>query len=321
MSSLKIRILLGLLAANLYVLTTALPGRSQTVKLSSESNSKQLSLSPGQVSTRARDLLVVNLAQTDPDLREFCQQYPYNSQCNQASPNNSDPIPVPVAPPEPPTSNDNNNNSVGSSRQKSGWAIAPEVSTLGLGGHLVTRIIPQINARVGVNAFGLGLDIEETEAEYEGDLNLFNVSTILDLHPSKNSGFKLSGGLVFSNNNTEGTATTDETIEIGGQEFSIDQLGSVDADVDITSHVAPYVGLGWGNPVSGNKGLGFWLNAGVLFGGSPEVDLSPNLGQNVSPEIEAEINEAIEAEEAELEDDIGFFRVYPVVSLGFSYQF
>ena len=275
MSGLKIKILLGLLTANLLSFIGALPAHSQTAP-----------------STQAKDLLIIS----DSEL-----------------------IPVPALPPEPPSPERRSVDA--SDNQKSGWAIAPEISTLGLGGHLVTRIIPEVNARVGVNAFGLGLDIEDTDANYEGDLNLFNVSTILDIHPSQKSGFKLSGGLVFSGNNVDGTATTDQTIEIGGEEFSFEELGSVDADIDITKSVAPYVGLGWGNAVSESKGFGFWANAGVLFGGSPEVSLSPNLGRDVSPEVQAEIDAAIEAEEADLEDEIGFFKVYPVLSLGFSYQF
>lgn len=338
MSNFKIRALLSLLVASLCSMATAKPVRSQVVTAfrgdrqalafqgREPVTQPQLQnvpslLANGDISTKARDLfdessindyLVQNL-----DLEEFCREYPYNSQCRGINPGNSDTIPVPVPPPAPSESNRNNS----SNGQKTGWAIAPEVSTLGLGGHVVRRIIPQINARVGINAFGLSLDIEETDVEYEGDLNLFNVSTILDLHPVKSSGFKLSGGLIFANNNVEGTATTEETIEIGGQEFSVEELGSVDADIDITRDVAPYVGIGWGNAVRANKGLGFWFNAGVMFGGSPEVSLNPNISQDVPADVVAEINEAVEAEEEELEDDIGFFEFYPVVSLGISYQF
>ena len=314
MNGLKIKILLSLLSASLWSLAHTLPVRSQP---------GQSSPTVRTISTQAKDLLIADnlplkeIAQTDLDLEEFCREFPQNSQCSQTQPNNTDAIPVPEPPPAPPE----NSSSEVSSSSKSGWAIAPEVSTLGLGGHLVTKIIPAVNARVGINAFGLGLDIEDTDADYEGDLNLFNVSTLLDIHPSRKSGFKLSGGLVFTDNNVEGTATTDETITIGDRQFSGEELGSVDSDIDISSSLSPYVGLGWGNAVSEDKGLGFWFNAGVMFGGSPEVNLTPNISQDVPAEVEAEINAAVEDEEAELEDEIGFFEVYPVVSLGFSYQF
>lgn len=233
--------------------------------------------------------------------------------------NESSPIPVPEPPPAPPEKTRNSNSD--RQGQKTGWAIVPEASTLGLGGQVVRKVSPNLNARVGVNAFGLGFDLEETETEYDADLNLFNVSTILDYHPSKGSGFKLSGGLVFTNNNIEGTASTDETIEIGDREFSAEELGSVDADIEISRDVAPYIGLGWGNAVGENKRFGFWFNAGVMFGGSPNVDVRPNINDGVPESVVTEINQAAEQEEEDLEDELDFISIYPVLSLGISYQF
>jgi hypothetical protein len=67
--------------------------------------------------------------------------------------------------------------------KSSGWAIALEASTLGLGASVIKKIVPAVNARVGVNGFSLGRDIEDTDITYEDDLNLFNVTTGLDFYP------------------------------------------------------------------------------------------------------------------------------------------
>ncbi|MGF1542622.1 MAG: hypothetical protein ACFCU5_19620 [Pleurocapsa sp.] len=268
-------------------------------------------------STNATDLTFdYHLAQAIRDLEKFCTNYPYNSQCRDRPQPNTE---VETRPSPESTSSQ-------TGVPKTGWAIVPEISTLGLGGSVVRRITPSFNARAGVNAFGLGFDIKDTDATYEADLNLFNVSTLVDYHPIKSSGLRLSGGLIFGNNTVEGTATPtleggEETITIGNQRFNVNELVSVDADFDITNSVSPYLGLGWGNPVFGNKGLGFWANLGVVFGGSPEVNLTPNLAANVSNEVEQAINEAVARETKELEDEIAFISVYPVVSLGLSYQF
>ena len=332
--------ILSALGASLATLTIAVqPIMAEEVAIIS--NERDVSLLSSSVSTKARDLLsatqpkkylnnaqttAYKLVQRELDLEKFCQDYPYNARCHGSTPSNrsepteqldpSSPIPVPVSPPAPPARSNSSQNNL-----QSGWAIVPEISTLGLGGQVVRKIVPQLNARVGVNAFGFGFDLEETDIDYDADLNLFNVSTILDYHPAKGSGFKLGGGLVFANNNIEGTSTTDQTIEIGDREFSADQLGSVDADIEITRDVAPYLGIGWGNAVGEGKGLGFWFNAGVIFGGSPEIEVSPNISDGVSEEVVAEINEAAEQEEEDLEDELDFISIYPVVSLGFSYQF
>ena len=343
MSNLVLGICKSLLVANLgFAAIFAAPAWSET----SDSKYRKTAINSSfatqnSVSTQAKDLFLplqysinsstntaekYQIAQNELDRAEFCREYPLNSLCSNTSPSNSQTIPVP-APPPPPSSDSSNEvenpsfESNGGNKQKSGLAIVPEVSTLGLGGHIVKSLTPRLNSRVGFNTIGFGFDIDDTDADYEGDLNLSNVSTIIDLHPFKNSGFKLSGGLIFSSNTIEGTANADETIEIGDQTFNASELGSVDADVDITNEISPYVGLGWGNAVGTSKSFGFWLNAGVLFGGSPDVDISPNILPGVPAEVVDAINTAAEAEEAELEDEIGFLDFFPVVSLGVSYQF
>jgi len=296
------------------------------------------------VSHRARDLVSekqfaeqsltpFKLSQRELDLEKFCQDYPYNSRCSGVTPSQPGRVEIersPVKIPVPQVDIDRR-------QAKSGWAIVPEVSTLGLGGHIVRKITPNFNARVGVNAFSLGIDINETEFDYEGDLNLFNVSTLVDIHPFKSSGFRLSAGAVFSNNNIEGTADVSDRvadelgeIEVGGQtvdirDLDIDDLATIDADIDINNSVAPYIGIGGGNAVGSGKGLGFWWNLGVVFGGSPEVEVSSNISNDVPEalreEVEAAADRALEDEEEDLEDELDVINIYPVGSLGLSYQF
>ncbi|MEN9520149.1 MAG: hypothetical protein RLZZ381_2737 [Cyanobacteriota bacterium] len=297
------------------------------------------------VSTQAQDLLLpssskqsngVNpttnrLAQRELDLEKFCQNYPYNSRCSGATPagepgveRSPEQIPVPETQSE-------------SSQSKSGWAIVPEVSTLGLGGNIVRKITSNFNARVGVNAFGTGINVDDTEFDYEGDLNLFNVSTLIDIQPFKSSGFRLSAGLIFGNNNIQGTADVSEQVadELGEVEFNgetidirdlnIDNLATVDADIDINNSVAPYVGIGGGNAVGAGKGLGFWWNLGVVFSGSPEAEVTSNFSDEIPAELRDEVvaaaDETLKDEEEDLNDELDVLGVYPVLSLGLSYQF
>ncbi len=283
------------------------------------------------ISTSATDLLRPDnsgtesdrLAQGDLDLEEFCQNYPLNSRCIGEVEERS-PISVPTAPAS-------NQNQDASDQGKSGWAIVPEASTLGLGGQIVRKINPNLNARVGVNGLGLGIDIEETDVDYEGDLNLFNVSTILDIHPFKKSGFRFSGGLVIGDNSFDGSADISEQVaeeldeEVAIDELNLDQLATVEADIELNNTVAPYLGIGGGNAVEEGKGLGFWWNLGVVLGGSPEVEISSSVSESVPEavraDVEAAADEVLEDEEEDLEDELDFINIYPVVSLGFSYQF
>jgi hypothetical protein len=220
---------------------------------------------------------------------------------------------------------------------KSGWAIVPEVSTLGLGGSIIGKITPNFNARVGVNAFTTGIDINETEYDYEGDLNLFNVSTLIDIQPFKSSGFRLSAGLIFGNNNIQGTADVSDRVadelgevELNGEnidirDLNIENLATVDTDIDINEGVAPYLGIGGGNAVGAGKGLGFWWNLGVVFSGSPEAEVTSDFSTEIPAELRDEVvaaaDEALAGEEEDLNDALDIAGIYPVLSLGFSYQF
>ena len=201
-----------------------------------------------------------------------------------------------------------------STRQSSGWAISPDVSTLGIGGMVTKSLTPNLNARVGINGFSFGVDVEETDVTYQGNLNLFNVSTLVDFYPFKKSGFHLTGGVVFQNNKLEGRGSASSgTITIGGQNFNAADLDSVDAEVSFSNSIVPYLGIGWGNAVKLGRSLGFSINLGVMFAGSPEVSLTSNFGPAVTPVVRDEINQAIATEEQELEDNINRFNIYPVL--------
>lgn len=293
-----------------------------------QNDSRQLSLvsKADSISTKAKDLSSPSADEVDNiiETESIAQRKPVERP--------PIPLPVPVPPPAPEETSEVSRDT------QSGWAIAPEISSLGLGGNLVRRISGNFNARVGVNAFGLNVDVEETDFDYDGDLNLFNVSSIIDLHPFKNSGFRISGGVIFGDNNIEGTADVSERVadelgevEVAGQtidirELDIDELATVDADIDFSSNsVAPYLGIGGGNATSIGKKLGFWWNLGVVFAGSPQADVSINTSEEVPEEIRADVTSAaeraLENEEQDLEDELDFLKIYPVLSLGLSYQF
>jgi|GEM_PF-781518 len=342
-------------------------GATPTIASETEANK----IASARASTKAQDLLSpgIELSKyfTDLDTRtyqlgqlnleKFCQDFPYNSKCRDAntSPTESNPIemetepdsiPVPVPPPAPSEDIESS-----TTKQKSGWAIVPEISTLGLGGHVVRRIIPQVNARVGVNAFGLDLDgAIDTDVDYEANLNLFNVSTLADIHPFKSSGFRISTGLVFSNNNFDGSGDLSQLVidelqdrdELDDDTIArleeIDNLATVDAEVDISNSVSPYLGIGGGNAVAKGKGFGFWWNLGVIFSGMPQINLSTDVdsdrildeldesgdsdeAQEILEETQAAADEATEEQEDDIQDALDFVNIYPVLSLGISYQF
>jgi hypothetical protein len=272
------------------------------------------------------------VAQRPLDLVQFCQNYPHNSKCTVGNPT-GEPGKLENSPRKDLTPQAELN----SSQQKSGWAIVPELSTLGLGGHVVKKITPNVNARLGINNYGRDINVNETEYDYKGNLNLFNVSTLVDYQPFKNVGIRLSSGLVFGNNNIQGTADVSERVAnelgevtIGGQridirDLNIENLASIDTDIEINEGVAPYLGIGSGNAVKPGKGIGFWWDLGVVFSGSPNAEVTSNFSTDIPAELREEVvaaaDEALKDEEKDLNEALDIMGIYPVLSLGLSYQF
>ncbi|MGL5878657.1 MAG: hypothetical protein ACRC2V_12900, partial [Xenococcaceae cyanobacterium] len=173
-------------------------------------------------SARAADLLKDELKTenyfyfADTRLSEFCGNYLNNSVCTEEE---SPEIAQQLKP-------SLDVEKVRTDENQTGWGAVADVSTLGVGGALVAAITPDLNARIGVNGFETTLDVDETEVTYAGDLNIFNVSTILDYHIG-GSDFRISAGLIFNDNTAEGIGRPFAGgIEIGDRTFSSEELGS-----------------------------------------------------------------------------------------------
>ena len=272
---------------------------------------------PGTFTYSAGDLL----AKVPLDLNIFCKNYPLNSRCT----NRSTPVKPQIEESQPqPEKSQPTEETSQTPVKSSGWAITPEISTLGVGATVTKSITPNINAKVGINGLGISRDISVSDVDYKAKINLFNVSTLVDYLPWQKSGFHLTGGLVFQDNNLEGTgkANNGGTININGIPYdTTTQLESVKAKVSFANSVAPYIGLGWGNAVKPGKHWGFSANLGAMFSGSPKVDLTPIFAPAANPTIKQQINTNIEAERKKQEDDLNWLNIYPVFSLGISYQF
>lgn len=313
------------------------PVKAESVKenRTPENLVNQATLAQSLLTSPSSEQIKSIIAQRQLDLSQFCQNYPHNSKCpgvnsSQEPGNLENAQNTPGVDPIPQAE-------VTSVQTKSGWAIVPEISTLGIGGHVVKRVTPSLNARLGINNFGRDINVNETEYDYKGNLNLFNVSTLVDYQPFKKVGLRLSGGLVFGNNNIQGTADVSErvadelgTVEIGGQNIdirnlNIENLASIDTDIEINEGVSPYLGIGGGNAVKSGKGLGFWWDLGVVFSGSPHAEVTSNFSTDIPAELRDEVvaaaDEALKDEEKDLNEALDIMGIYPVLSFGLSYQF
>ena len=189
-------------------------------------------------------------------------------------------------------------------------AVTAKLGTLGLGVEGTFGLTEQFNARLGLNKF----DFDRTETiddiEYDLDLEWQTVSLLADWHPFGNS-FRFTAGIMSNGNELSGSSTA-TSLTIGDTTYP--GVG-LEAKLDFDS-TAPYLGVGWGNALSANKGWGFNVDVGVLFQGSGDVALTPTgAGAGLVDPVD------IAAEEQKFEDDIKDYKYYPVFSFGVSYKF
>jgi hypothetical protein len=205
------------------------------------------------------------------------------------------------------------------------WAVGlhTQLSTTGfVGVDAGYKFSPNLHARVGVNAVGFNVNYASQGIDYQANFNPTNFHFLGDYFPF-GGGLRLTGGFVLQNNQFNATGTPANgsgQLVLGGTTYQASQVGTIESEGSFSSGVAPYLGIGFGTPLS--PGLGFNMDLGVMFAGSPTVRLRAN---NISPLIpagqQAQIRNDLAVQEQQTNRDIGSFNVYPVLSIGFSYAF
>jgi hypothetical protein len=193
-----------------------------------------------------------------------------------------------------------------------GFAISGKAGTLGLGGELTANIAPNFNARFGANALGLDINAKASGVEYDFDIDFLSFSAMLDWHIFSNS-FRVSAGVLVNKNEASMTATPSLPVNIGGVIYTPDKVGTLSGELTYDSEIAPYLGIGWGNPFESKSRFGLMFDLGVIYIGSPNISLSAS-----NPAVSAA---DLRAEESDIEDELHGFKFYPVLSLGLYYRF
>ena len=195
-------------------------------------------------------------------------------------------------------------------------AVTGKIGTLGLGGGVTKNIVPQINGRLSINWFSYNYSTTASDVAYNFKLKLLTVGALADWHPG-DSGFRVTGGIYFNNNQISGTArlVAGTTVNIGGIDHPVSDLGVLTAGIDFNT-LAPYIGIGWGNPLRQDSRWTFAFDLGLLYQGSPKVNLTAT-----NPGALAALDTDLVTEEANVSQALRSFKYYPVISLGISYNF
>ena len=197
------------------------------------------------------------------------------------------------------------------------FAVSGKTSTLGFGGEFATAIGPDINARVGYNRLDIDIDdVEIEDVEFDLGVDFSSFSALADWYIFNNS-FHISGGVISMDHKIDMDARPIEYVDIGDEIYSPTEVGSLYGSVE-SDDVAPYVGIGWGNPFTHSRRWGFTFDFGVAFTDSPDVTLDSRGGTlSDDPDFRAEL----EKERKDIEDSFDNYKLYPVFAVSFFYRF
>jgi len=197
-----------------------------------------------------------------------------------------------------------------------GIGVGAKVGTLGFGLEVTKGFTPTINGRIGFNTFSFDASGTESDVDYDADLNMESVAALVDWHPFS-GGFRATAGLMVNNNELEMTAKSAVSYDVGGTTYTPAEIGTFGGVVNFND-IAPYAGIGWGNSVEKGQHLTFAIDVGVLMQGSANVDFTASGGTLSSdPTLLADLA----TEEAQLEDSLDDYDLFPVISLGLAFQF
>ncbi len=194
-----------------------------------------------------------------------------------------------------------------------GWSTGLKLGTLGAGVELAAAPLPSLGLRAGFNYATWKQTVLLDDANVEGRLRWQTIPLLVDWFPGR-GGFRLSAGMMINGNRVDLSVSPYDTIEMSGDEYVLESL---DGSIRFAD-TAPYLGIGFGNPTGDPKHWYFSWNLGVLFHGRPIIRAQATAAD---PRMQDEVDRALREEVESLEDELRSFRLYPVLSIGFSRRF
>jgi len=194
-----------------------------------------------------------------------------------------------------------------------GVGVTGKVGTTGLGADLTVPLVSNwLNLRGGYNFGELRPSITTAGINYKSDVNIESIPILLDLHPFHGN-FRITGGVYFNKNEMDLSSVVDaSTVGLGGSPAANVTLN---ANVGWSKEFAPYLGIGWGNAADTDSTfpIGFSLDIGAFYQGSPDVVLTESSGTVTAADLAAEA--------AQIEEDLSDYKFFPVITVGIHISF
>ena len=169
-------------------------------------------------------------------------------------------------------------------------------------------------ARWSTNYFRFGRTTEIDDVTYHGNANLFSTGLLGDFYPFE-MGFRVTGGIYYNENEGKFNSRPTSNVTIGSTTYTPAQVGNLTGRISYRDW-APYAGIGYTSNRN-QPGFGITGDLGVMFQGSPRVDLTSTGTANALPGYAT----SLQQERDKIRDDANWTRFYPVARIGVVYRF
>jgi len=191
--------------------------------------------------------------------------------------------------------------------------LGVKAGTLGIGIEGTWRPIEWLDLRVGGNMFDYKESGSQAGVNYDATLQLQTYYATANFRfPA--SPFRITAGAYSNSNKIKMVSIDTPTFDIGGTTYTATEVGTLSSDTSWDS-TSPYLGAGFDFELFGKVGLTF--DFGVLWQGDPTVSLSSD---GTLSGLQSFLDD-LESERAELANEVAVFKAYPVLSLGFNFNF
>lgn len=192
---------------------------------------------------------------------------------------------------------------------------------LGAGIGIGTRLNDNFSIRGGINGSASHMydrTIGSTSYDFKPKLD-GSLEAMVDWFPRADSGFRVTGGLMYLKNMREDLrATTNSSGQyiLNNHTYSAGEVGELSGKISYNK-IAPYFGVGWESSRDSKKGWRFMSDAGVMMIGGGSTSLSASGGAN-----NAALRQDVEAERKRVGSDSGDKRRFAaILSIGAAYAF
>jgi hypothetical protein len=210
--------------------------------------------------------------------------------------------------------------------------IAVKVSSLGPGIDAATPLTHRSNLRAGFNFFNYDRGFNKDGISYDGQLRFRSVEAHYDWFPFAGSFHVSPGALVYNGNQIAASASVaaSQTFTLNGATYVSDPADPINGTgkVDFV-RAGPMLTVGWGNLLPRNRRhFSVPVELGGIYTGAPRTTL--NLGGSacdssglncVSANAYPGFQSNVQAEKEKLNRDMSAFKFYPVLSVGFGFNF